>query len=107
MARPRGEISQALVQAAADLFTPERAATSRELAAKAMVGVAAANSSIRDLRRSGRLLPVRLRQVAHRTRPVAEYAPTFMALAYPAAGDAEAPASGWADLSAAISRCWR
>lgn len=97
MARPTGEISQALVQAANDLFTPERAPTSRELAARAMVGVQAANSSIRDLRRSGRLLPVRLRTVAHRTRPVNEYAPADK-VQPPAAADDSRHGHGWVDL---------
>lgn len=75
MARPAGEVSLALLRSAAQLATPERAPTMRELAHHAMVGVEAANVAVKNLKRSGRLVPVRLRQVRHRTRPVAEYAP--------------------------------
>ena len=54
-----------------------------------------------NLRRTGRLLPVRLRHVPHRTRPVAEYAP---ADAVAQAAEPAAESSGWAELQRAMQR---
>lgn len=73
--RPAGEIHQALLSAALELQTPERAATAAELAAHAQVGNEAAYQTIKNLTRRGHLHKVRERVVAYRNRPVAEYAP--------------------------------
>jgi hypothetical protein len=59
---------------------------------------------IDNLRRTGRLLPVRLRHVPHRTRPVAEYAPAD-AVAQAAEPAAESP--GWAELQRALAAVLR
>ena len=115
MARPPGSFntashSPAVLKAARELATPQQAPTRREIAAHLMLNTREINTTVDNLARTGKLHQVRLREVAHRTRPVAEYAPAFVDLADtadPAAVDAEAPASGWADLNAAINRCWR
>lgn len=73
--RPAGEVRQALLQAASDLATPQRAPTLRELAAHAQVGSDAARHMVPWLHRSGALQIVRTRRVHYRNRPVAEYAP--------------------------------
>lgn len=73
--RPAGEIRQALLSAAVELATPERAATLAELAERAQVGRQAAMHTVKNMRRSGELVSPRSRRVAHRNRPVAEYAP--------------------------------
>lgn len=73
--RPAGEVRQALLQAASDLATPQRAPTLRELAAHAQVGSDAARHTVQNLHRHGALQIVRTRRVHYRNRPVAEYAP--------------------------------
>ena len=73
--RPAGEVHQALLQAARELATPERAASLAELASKACVGLAAARRTVGNMTRRGQLEIVRERKVEHRNRPVAEYAP--------------------------------
>ena len=101
MARPAGEVSLALLRAASELATAERAPTMRELAHHAMVGVESANVAVKNLKRSGRLLPVRLRHVPHRTRPVAEYAP---APEQPVdQGDEPRHGHGWVDLGRCVA----
>ncbi|SIR00330.1 hypothetical protein [Pseudacidovorax sp. RU35E] len=77
--RPAGEVSQALLQAAAALATEERAPTQRELAMKAQVGFTATRLTIKNLVRAGHLVRVRARAVAYCNKPVAEYAPPRLA----------------------------
>jgi len=103
MARPAGEVSLALLRAAAQLTTAERAPTMRELAHHAMVGVESANVAVKNLKRSGRLLPVRLRNVPHRTRPVAEYAPAPDPQADQVADDEPRHGHGWVDLGRCVA----
>ena len=101
MARPAGEVSLALLRSAAQLATPERAPTMRELAMHACVGLEAANATVKNLKRHGKLVPVRLRQVRNRTRPVAEYAP---APEQPVdQGDEPRHGHGWVDLGRCVS----
>jgi len=73
--RPAGEIRQALLNAALELVTPERAPTVAELAAHSQVGFDAALHTVRNMRRAGHLAIVRERRVDYRNRPVCEYAP--------------------------------
>lgn len=73
--RPPGEIHQALLGAARELFTPERAPTLAELAQRAQVGRDAARRTVDNMKRHGALRQVRERRVTYRNRPVAEYAP--------------------------------
>jgi hypothetical protein len=77
--RPAGEISQALLTAAAHLVRNEdgqrRGATLQELAHHACVGIHAARVTVKDMRRRGKLEPVAERKVDYRNRPVLEYAP--------------------------------
>lgn len=73
--RPPSEVRQALLKAAADLTTPERSPTLRELAAKAGVGQVAARETVNNMKRYGLLVIVRERVVDYRNRPVSEYAP--------------------------------
>jgi hypothetical protein len=103
MARPAGEVSLALLRAASELATPERAPTMRELAHHAMVGVESANVAVKNLKRSGRLLPVRLRNVPHRTRPVAEYAPAPDVHANQVIDDEPRHGHGWVDLGRCVA----
>ena len=103
MARPVGEVSLALLRAAAELQTAERAPTMRELAHHAMVGVESANVAVKNLKRTGRLLQVRLRNVPHRTRPVAEYAPAPDPQADQVAGDEPRHGHGWVDLGRCVA----
>ena len=103
MARPVGEVSLALLRAAAELQTAERAPTMRELAHHAMVGVESANVAVKNLKRTGRLLRVRLRNVPHRTRPVAEYAPAPAPQADRVAGDEPRHGHGWVDLGRCVA----
>lgn len=77
--RPAGEVSQALLQAAMDLATEQRAPTQRELAMHAQVGFRAARLTVPNLLRAGHLVMVRRRAVAYCNRPVAEYAPPAVA----------------------------
>ena len=73
--RLAGDTRLALLKAAAELSTPERAPTLRELALKACVGQDAAMHTVKNLTRCGVLTIARTRRVAYRNRPVAEYAP--------------------------------
>lgn len=73
--RAPSEVRQALLKAAADLTTDERAPTLRELAAEAGVGQVAARQTVNNMKRYGLLVIVRERVVDYRNRPVAEYAP--------------------------------
>lgn len=78
--RPLGEISEAILAAAAHLVREvdgeQRGPTLQELAKQACVGVAAARITVANLKRTGKLrkLPQH-RRVSYRNRPVAEYAP--------------------------------
>jgi hypothetical protein len=73
--RPAGEIRQALLQACMLLATPEQGATLREIAARAQVGLAAAEATVKNMRRAGVIRKLRERRVDYRNRPVAEYVP--------------------------------
>lgn len=81
--RPAGEISMAILGAAAHLVREEggqrRGPTLQELAHHACVGYEAALYSVKNLTRSGKLEPVAQRKVDYRNRPVAEYAPALPA----------------------------
>ncbi len=104
MARPAGEVSLALLRSAAQLATPERAPTMRELAMHACVGLSAANATVKNLKRSGRLVPVRLREVRHRTRPVAEYAPApDTTFDHQVIEDDSRQGEGWVDLGRCVA----
>lgn len=86
MSRPAGqvgEVHQALLAAARELATPERAPTVAELAAHAQVGQRAALNTVKNMRRRGQLRIVRTRRVEHTTKPVAEYAPVDGPQAHP------------------------
>jgi hypothetical protein len=76
--RPRGqhgEVAQALLDAMAELVTPERAPTLLELAHAAQVGRLSAERTLGNLVRCGTVSIVRRRWVTYRSSPVAEYAP--------------------------------
>ncbi len=73
--RPPGEVRQALLQAAAELATPDHGPTLQELAHRACVGLPTARHTVGHMRRAGQLDIPRQRKVAYRNRPVAEYAP--------------------------------
>lgn len=78
--RPRGEVSSAILSTAQKLaYVDEegrrRGPTLQELAQRACVGGAAALNTVKNLTRSGALVPVHSRRVPYRSRPVAEYAP--------------------------------
>lgn len=73
--RPAGEIRVALLGAARELFTPDRAPTLAELREHAKVGADAAAHTVKNMTRHGALRKVRDRRVAYRNKPVAEYAP--------------------------------
>lgn len=70
-----GEVRQVLLAAAAALVQPHRAPTLLDLAAHAQVGRVAAMNTVKNMVRSGDLVIVRRRWVAHSAKPVAEYAP--------------------------------
>lgn len=73
--RPPSEVRQALLKAAADLTTPGRSPTLRELATEAKVGQTTARHVVNHMKRIGLLRIVRERVVDYRNRPVSEYAP--------------------------------
>lgn len=77
--RLAGDTRLALLKAAAELSTPDRAPTLRELALKACVGQDAAMHTVKNLTRCGKLTIPRTRRVEYRNRPVAEYAPALPA----------------------------
>lgn len=95
--RPAGEITLALLDAARSLRTEERAPTLAELAAHAQVGYAAANNTVKNLKRRGRLRIVRTRRVAYVNKPVHEYEPV----------EPGAEGAGFVDLGQIISAAWR
>lgn len=75
MTRPLGEVSYALLNAAAELATPGHGGTMRELAARACVGLSVAGYMVPKLAGAGHLEKIADRRVEYRTRPVAEYTP--------------------------------
>lgn len=81
--RPAGEISTAILTAAADLAREEsgqrRGPTVRELLQHACVGYEAGLNTVKNLTRAGKLTPIAERRVDYRNRPVAEYAPAMPA----------------------------
>ena len=91
-----GEVRQALLSAAQALVQPHRAPTLQDLAAQAQVGRVAAMNTVKNMVRSGDLVIVRRRWVAHSAKPVAEYAPA----------DAQADCRhghGWVDLGRCVA----
>lgn len=90
--RPAGEVRQALLQACQALATPDRGATLQELAARACVGLDAAATTVKNMRRAKVLGVPRMRSVAYRNKPVAEYVPLQL---MPAAND---PVAGLAHV---------
>ena len=79
MARPQGSFnkeshSPAILLAVAELATPDRGPTRRELAAHLSLNVREVASAVDNLKRTNHLFLARLRRVSYRTRPVAEYA---------------------------------
>ena len=99
--RPVGEVRQALLAKAAELTTPTRAPTLRELAAAACVGLKAAQRTICNLKRAQLLCCPRTRRVPYRSKPVAEWAPAALVLA-----DAEALDAVPNFSFDALSRAW-
>lgn len=93
--RPAGEVRQALLQAAAELVTPQRAPTQRELAEAAQVSYGVARHTVRNMAQQGVLRIVRTRRVPYRNRPVAEYAPVAQPAA-PARCELQALMQRWA-----------
>lgn len=78
--RPQGEISVAILGAAAQLARVDdqgqrRGGVLQELAHTACVGVDVARRTVDNLKRAGKLEPVGERRLAHRNRPCVEYAP--------------------------------
>ena len=98
--RPAGEVRQALLQACAELATPERGPTLRELAARACVGLDAATYTMKHMARAKVVRIARTRRVAYRNRPVAEYVPA--ALVGPAVQACAANDAGFMDLGAVL-----
>ena len=96
--RPAGEITMALLDAARALRTDERAPTMAELAAHAQVGYDAANNTVKNLKRRGRLRIVRTRRVDYVNKPVHEYEPVEATQG--------ADGAGWVDLGQALG-VWR
>lgn len=85
--RPAGDIRHALLRAAQDLRQQGQHPTLRELAAHAQVGVDAATTTVKNLRRAGLLAVTGDRRVTYRNKPVAVYAlaeqpPAFVDLAH-------------------------
>ena len=92
MSRPRGEVRQAIAQAAQ---SQARCFTWQDLAQHAGVGFAAARETVRNMARAGELMVVGELRVDGVRRPMVHYAP-----APPANGaqgaDAEQPPACWA-----------
>lgn len=99
--RPAGEVRQALLSAAAELSTPDRAPTLAELAERVgqtmPIGGEVVRKTVHNMTYHGKLRIVRTRRVPYRNRPVAEYAP-----ADPQDGS---DGSGFVDLALAM-RGW-
>ena len=94
--RLAGDTRLALLKAAAELSTPERAPTLRELALRACVGQEAALHTVRNMTRCGQLAIARLRRVEYRNRPVAEYAPTQLPMQPTSVADLGNVFASWA-----------
>ena len=73
--RPRGQIRQALQQAAHELAHEHGGATWRRLAERACVGYAAAKTTVRDMARAGELAPAGEERTPHARRPMVLWAP--------------------------------
>jgi hypothetical protein len=73
--RPRGEIRQALAQAATELARDRDGATWRDLAERACVGYLVARRTVENMARAGELQLVGHEKRAHSRRWVALYAP--------------------------------
>ncbi len=73
--RPMGEVSVALLQSVAALYTPDRGGTMEELAKHSGVAQSAARRALDNLKRAEKVRIVRERKVPARNKPVAEYGP--------------------------------
>ena len=95
-----GEISLALLGAAQELHTPERAPTAAELIEHTgmQMNYVVAISTVKNLTRYGRLRIVRKRRVDYVNKPVAEYEPV---------NDAPTEGAGFVDLGQVLSAAWR
>lgn len=98
-----GDVAQALIDAMVRLGTSERSPTQLELAHAAQVGRLAAERTLGNLVRAGKVQIVRRRWVAYRTSPVAEYAPVCVE-ALVADADALAGPSRLAQAMTAMAR---
>lgn len=74
MTRPRGEIREAIVQAAQQLQAEQGGANWREMAQRACVGYDKARQTVRDMVKVGELQPCGQERVAHARRPMVRYA---------------------------------
>ena len=73
--RPRGEVRQALGNAARELATLGGGAHWRDIAAHAQVGFKLAKTTVRDMARAGELAPVGQVRTPHARRPMVLFAP--------------------------------
>jgi len=74
VARPRGDIRQALAQAAQALHVERGAFTWREVAQAAQVGYTAARQTVKNMQQAGELVRCGRRKVPGVCRPVNLYA---------------------------------
>lgn len=99
MARPRGDARGLLANAARELVVEgRRGATSRELIVFAQLPEADAYHTVRDMARSGELVPVGTLPVAGSNRPMVLYAPPDAPVVVTAADAAQmlyAALAGW------------
>lgn len=97
--RPRGEIRQALHQAAHELAQAQGGATWRTLAERACVGYAAARRTVRNMAQAGHLQPVGEERAPHSRRPMVRYAP--------AATPGQQATRSTTTAGAALAQAWR
>lgn len=93
--RPRGEVRQALGDAARELATLAGGAHWRDIAAHAQVGFKLAKTTVRDMRRAGELAPVGQVRTPHARRPMVLLAPGTRAVNAPAAQQLADVMRGW------------
>jgi hypothetical protein len=75
MARPAGEVSLALLRSAAQPATPERRPDDARAGDACLCGLEAANATVKNLKRHGKLRSGTPAPSARPNSPVAEYAP--------------------------------
>jgi len=99
MPRPRGEIRQALAQAADVLYAERGAVSWRDLAMKAQVGFSAAQTTVENMVRAGELAAVGYEKQ--------EGSGVWRALYEPAhVGECEAPHDDAAAALVHVLHCW-